>query len=579
MAERLGIAAERRLCLIVVQPTRVDVEELIEGVPLSVGRAAPATIVCQSPFLSRMHASFTLRRDGVELLDLGSRNGVVVGGKAVKRAILQDGSSVRLGHVRVSVQSLDAYERGQVVSAAAVFRAHLEDELRRAQFFHRTFSVLHVQAEGAEGNEGAIAVFVMSLLRSIDRVSVSGRGAVTALLSEQGAAEARLVAHAVAAANRPRLPKLRVGLASYPAYRTVDDLLDASRRSVTDNPTAAVAAADPLATTAREPPIVVGSETMRALHRSVERFARSGAPILILGETGSGKEVIARRVHEESGRKGPFVGLNCGAIAASLLESTLFGHEKGAFTGATAQHRGVFEAANGGTVFLDEIGELPLAAQVALLRVLEQKRVVRVGATVETAVDARVVAATHRDPAAMVRDSTFREDLYYRLNTLVVEVPPLRDRTEEIEPLARLFLRRLFDEGQTVAKEFDAAALHALEAYAWPGNVRELRNVVHRAAIVCTGAVIGLGDLPAQCSASGSSQARRAADPGAPPGPTLPRLKLRLTPEEETAILLDALERAGGRQALAAKELGMPLRTLKYRLAKFGIRKVGYAPR
>jgi len=243
--------------------------------------------------------------------------------------------------------------------------------------------------------------------------------------------------------------------------------------------------------------ITAESAPMRAMLESVDRIAATSADVLILGETGTGKELVARRIHDlNHARKGRFVPIDCGAIPEDLLESELFGHERGAFTGAHDRRMGLMEFADGGTFFLDEIGELPLRLQAKLLRALQERRMRRVGGTEEIAVDVRVVTATSRDLEAAVRDGLFREDFYYRINVVRVELPPLRDRPGDIALLFRHFVERI---GPAMAKDgvkVEDEALELLECYRWPGNVRELQNVVKRTLALASGETIGVDDLP-----------------------------------------------------------------------------------
>jgi transcriptional regulator with GAF, ATPase, and Fis domain len=335
---------------------------------------------------------------------------------------------------------------------------------------------------------------------------------------------------------------------------------------------------------------------MRELLETAGRVAASRVPVVLHGETGTGKEVLARLIHEGSPRRHKrMVRVNCGAIPATLVESTLFGHEKGAFTGAVAQQKGVFEEADGGTVFLDELGELPLGAQTALLRVLETGSLSRVGSTREIAVDVRLVAATHRDLEAMVAEGTFRADLYYRLSTVTLEIPPLRERVDEIEPLLRRFVRQASEAGGHPAPVIEDEAIALLLGYRWPGNVRELRNAIERAVVVARDGLVRAADLPARV------QAARAAEPpvvaarpspgagdtgpvafedppsmdvAAAPSAAAPELRSRLQQVEAQAIQA-AMEAAGWKRAEAARRLGMPLRTLARKIKVLGIKKPG----
>jgi DNA-binding NtrC family response regulator len=316
---------------------------------------------------------------------------------------------------------------------------------------------------------------------------------------------------------------------------------------------------------------VVVSKAMQRLYELVARVARTPLPVLVLGETGSGKELVARAVRDRSGRaQKPFKALNCATIPAALLESVLFGHERGAFTGADRQAAGLFEQAQGGTVFLDEVGELSAQAQAALLRVLETKRVVRVGSTREIEVDARVVAATHRDLETMVRQGRFREDLMYRLDAVTLRVPPLRERVDEIVPLARLFLARARQQWGSRACDLSDEALYALEDYSWPGNVRQLRNIIERAAAVCDDEIIDVEDLPGQLLATETAIADATE-----PAVRLGGGGFRSLPDRvrafEIELIRAALQQAHGNQAQAARILGLPRRTLANKVHAYGL--------
>ncbi len=297
------------------------------------------------------------------------------------------------------------------------------------------------------------------------------------------------------------------------------------------------------------------SASARRLDQQIERIAASRESVLVHGESGTGKELVARRLHAASSRHAaPFVVLHCGAIPAQLVESELFGHVKGAFTGADQKRLGLFEAAHGGTLFLDEVGELPLAVQPALLRAVQFGEVRPVGSDTLRHVDVRLIAATHRDLRAKVRDQSFREDLYYRLAVLELAVPPLRERTDDIVPLAEAFLVR---EAARAARklELDDTARAALFTHSWPGNVRELENAIVRLGVLADGPVIGAHDV-ANIALGGHSE---PATGGALPTLDLSRL-------EQIAIHA-ALQRCDGNKTKAAHVLGIALKTLYNRLA------------
>jgi two-component system response regulator AtoC len=309
---------------------------------------------------------------------------------------------------------------------------------------------------------------------------------------------------------------------------------------------------------------------MDAVHALVERVAKSVLSVLLLGETGAGKEVLAQRIHDRSPRASrPFLKLNCAALSESLLESELFGHERGAFTGAVQAKQGLLETADTGTVFLDEIGELPLALQAKLLRVLEDRQVLRVGAVKSKAIDVRFVAATNRDLQAEVAAGRFRRDLYFRLNGISLSIPPLRERTAEIEPLATRFaVAAAKANGRASAPTFTLRARLALETQPWPGNVRELKNVIERAVVLSEKDVLDEGDLGLDGTGAIGSTPPPAARDAADRAPGLLRDEVDAL---EQRRILDALATCDGNQTRAAKLLGISRGTLLSLLERFGV--------
>jgi len=319
------------------------------------------------------------------------------------------------------------------------------------------------------------------------------------------------------------------------------------------------------------PGVVVSDPAMQALYAQAARVARANINVLLLGETGVGKEVLARALHAHSQRaQGLFVGINCAALADSLLESELFGSEKGAFTGATTR-AGLFEAANCGTVFLDEIGELPLATQAKLLRVLEERVVTRLGSTRSRPIDVRIVAATNRDLESDCRQGRMRQDLYFRINGVSLVVPALRERPQEIDALATSFLAATCRDLERVPlPAISSAALDVLRRYAWPGNVRELRNVIERAAVMCSESAILPEHLPASLLAAIRAQVQQKPAVSSAVAGQPPNLQAEKKSFEQDKIL-EALKRCGGNQSEAARQLGMPRRTLVARLSELGL--------
>ncbi len=306
--------------------------------------------------------------------------------------------------------------------------------------------------------------------------------------------------------------------------------------------------------------IIGHSQGMRALYQVLEQAAPTPASILILGESGTGKELVAQTIHQLSPRvNAPFIGINCAAIPETLLESEIFGHEKGAYTGATDRRAGCFELADHGTLFLDEIAEMTPATQVKLLRVLQERRFRRLGGRVEQDVDVRVIAATNIDPAAAIRDGKLRDDLYYRLNVFTVSLPPLRDRKDDLPLLIQSFIDEFNARDHRTVRTVAHEAMRMLQTYDWPGNVRELRNVIERATILARGDAIEASHLPPL----GATRAAGAAAP-VPGGLTIaPGMTVD---EAEQKLILATLEAAGGNKTRAAETLGISLKTLHNKL-------------
>lgn len=316
------------------------------------------------------------------------------------------------------------------------------------------------------------------------------------------------------------------------------------------------------------------SPKIQQLRETIKKLARSQAPVYIAGESGTGKELVARLIHDQGPRAAnEFVPVNCGAIPQELIESELFGHVKGSFTGATADKPGLFKAADGGTLFLDEIAELPLQMQVKLLRAIQEKRIRPVGAPQEFAVDCRILSATHKNLAKMVEDGTFRQDLFYRINVIELKVPPLRERTDDVELLVRHFLGVLSERLGMPVPALQDGALDALKRHPFPGNVRELENVLERAITLCENETIAAGDLilPNADPLDTAAQADPAAS-GAPPPEDANELQSYLDNVERERIL-QALEQTRWNKTKAAKLLGISFRALRYRVEKLELEK------
>ncbi|MEL7497658.1 MAG: sigma-54 dependent transcriptional regulator [Planctomycetota bacterium] len=338
------------------------------------------------------------------------------------------------------------------------------------------------------------------------------------------------------------------------------------------------------------------SRQMVELVTMAKRFAQSSASVMICGASGTGKELFSRLIHQQSRRRhGPLVAVNCAAVSESLIESELFGHSKGSFTGAVADHIGYFEQAHQGTLFLDEVTEVPVSIQAKLLRVLEEGELLRVGSTQPRQIDVRIVATTNRDLPKAIEDGTFREDLYHRLNVLELIVPPLRDRVADIPVLAVNFLRQFRNESAAGVQQIDRSAMEALCRYPWPGNVRELRNVIHRACVVATEQTIGVSDLPEKLTGDSRANANaNDADVRAigrlEAAHCRPDIKLLDTDpscsnagvtqastlmapltlaEIEKQTIIATLQKYDGNKRIAAEELGVTSRTLSNKLKQY----------
>jgi DNA-binding NtrC family response regulator len=332
----------------------------------------------------------------------------------------------------------------------------------------------------------------------------------------------------------------------------------------------------------RGAPLIVGDDPkLKQVSLALHRAAATDTTVLLEGESGTGKELFARALHALSPRNdGPFVAINCAAIPETLLETELFGHEKGAFTGADRSKVGLLEAGNGGTIFLDEIGEMPLSLQPRLLRAIEARQVLPVGAVKPRPIDVRFIAATNRDLEAEVAKGTFRRDLFFRLNTLTLAIPPLRERTDEIGALVDTFLEDACREAGRPAPALTAEAMHYIRNYDWPGNIRELKNVIERALVLCDGDEIhsqllpldkmGGGAAMTRSEDSGAGEARQTPDQIAAMLAALPPLDDPVKAAERQAIV-DALAKHAGNQTRAAGALGMPRRTFITKLDAYGI--------
>lgn len=525
---------------------------LFEGI-LSIGRAPRSGIVLDEPKVSRLHAALGVG-DRLTVTDLDSANGTFYGGARLaphqpcalelERPFFIGDSTLlvrRTALARVCPQrvaSLDALaarlrDAGQTGAGLVITTVRCDRSSRRSGWEAILGGTLtspadwllwldreHLVLGTAGGGDGDAAAFAAIVCRQLTSWGLTAD------------VQARFVSHARFAAGENDLARV----------------LDPGTTMML-----------------QRGPVILQHPSMAAIKATVQRVAPATVNVLVLGETGVGKDVVASMVHELSLRATrPFVRLNCATIPEPLLESELFGHEPGAFTGATGAKQGLIEAAHGGTVFLDEIGDLPLALQAKLLRAIESREVLRLGGLRARAVDVRFVAATNRALENEVEGGRFRRDLFYRLNTVTITVPPLRDRRDEIVPLARLFLQQACGSFGLPARELSGAAIAAISAHAWPGNVRELRNAMERAALLSVGPSIDARDLGLSSSAA------------VPPSGTLANGPE--TTSDERARIEQALRASGGNQSRAAALLGLPRRTLVRRIARLGLPRPRIVP-
>ena len=541
---------------------------------VEIGRALDADLVVQDAAASRRHAKIMTNEGVARLVDLGSYNGTYVNGERIEGSRpIASGDVISIGEVTLILHGSRRPAAGHPVLDPMQLRQRLDEELERATRYQRPLSVVALGWRTAKRDE--IAHTVAEQVRLSDLVGWGGDAQLIVVLPEVGADVADTTARMLVEVASVKAQDAKAGIASCPGDGCDTDVLLASARAALTaaKPAQLLTAADTARTIQLgDRSVVVADPAMIRLFALIERLAQSDLPILILGETGSGKENAAYGVHVGSPRaKGPFVVINCAAIPETLVESELFGYDKGAFSGATAAKPGKLEAASGGTVFLDEIGELPLAVQAKLLRALENKKITRLGEVKEREVDVRFVAATNRNVEQEVKAGKFRQDLFFRLGAATVVLPPLRDRPREIPLLSRTFLEqacaRLGREPMTLSP----AAMQRLAGYNWPGNVRELRNVMEFVAAAVQGDAIEPWDLP------GSLGEVTADVESAPVDPTAER-RVSFKPiadevrELERKRMQEALEASGGVQRRAAELIGMPLRTFVMKLKQYGLR-------
>ncbi|MBW1810597.1 MAG: sigma 54-interacting transcriptional regulator [Deltaproteobacteria bacterium] len=576
-------AKNDQVSLLVFSLDGARVVPLSEGQILVIGRSASADVTVRDNSLSNQHASIELSNGEVWVEDLQSTNGTRVAGEKIDRAKAEAGTEIAFGAVTASIHLLTPAQGRQLgLESHDRFQAELEMEVGRARLFGRAVALLMIRAE--KGKRHSLADWLPGLkqrLRPFDRMALYSQNTVEILLPEASIDQAS----ELCSKNRKDGHALVCGLGSFPKHASsAGELLEVTRTALEQTSAGeALYCAQLLVSSDREPEFasrglepVIRSAAIKAVYKTAKKVASSAIPVLIQGETGTGKEIVARVIHTQGKRqKKPFICINCGSIPVQLVESTLFGHEKGAFTGADHRSPGVFESANGGTVLLDEVGELPPPAQASLLRVLETKRFTRVGSSKEIEVDVRILAATHRDLEAMCRSGEFREDLFYRLNGMTIDVPPLRERTDEIEALSEHFIQQANKANDCSVRGIDDEARQLLLRYHWPGNVRELRNAIERAVVISNGRVISVDDLPEPVRGLAKTEHYQDPESGADDQDFEVNLRAE-TQRLETRLVLKALKKTGGDRAKAAKILGLPVRSLSHKMQVLGIKRPAY---
>jgi two-component system, NtrC family, response regulator AtoC len=551
-------------CLLVLGPDHTETRQLPPRGTLSIGRGEDADIRIVDALASRTHATLHID-DALAIEDLDSANGTRLRDQRVPAKVrlpVAPGDSIMIGATLLVVQRGAPPFRPRRLWPHGYFETRLIEACAQAEKARGTFAVIRLHLGDSERRESGEKLLV-DALRPGDLLASYGPNEYEILLVDSDRESAEALSSQMVDDLRKQGFAARAGLAFFPVDGTSPQALvsRACHLVLQSSP----AKPPEVAATAEGSAIVLENPAMRDLYALAERAARGTINVLIAGETGVGKEILAETVHRFSPRKaGPFVCLNCAALSDNLLESELFGYEKGAFTGAVQPKAGLLEAASSGTLFLDEIGEMSLVLQAKVLRAIETKQVLRVGATKPRAVDVRFVAATNRDLEEEIAGRRFREDLYFRLNGITLTIPPLRERTDEIPALAQLFLdagaRQLGETAPAIAPE----AMAELCAYTWPGNIRELRNTLERALLLASGGTVTPEHLPLE-------KMRRLTRAASAPAAVQTKGPSQNMREIEKQAIIDALVRCGGNQTRAAELLGMPRRTFCKRLAEYDI--------
>jgi two-component system, NtrC family, response regulator AtoC len=564
--------ADEPMYLTVMGPSVFETYPLPASGKVDIGREDDADVRIVDELASRTHARLHIEPSGkLSVEDLESSNGTFVRGERIdagKRVALQLGEALTIGFTHLMVQRRRPRPSVRRLRSHAAFEERLEEACERAGERPGAGPALIRVRFQDEAPSGRGADLIQAGLRSGDLLAQYAAGDYEVLVLDTEPARVQEIADDIARRARGAQLAAQTVIVAYPTHgRTAEALIGQ----------ASALLLDPEGETDTAP--VLKSDAMRALYRLAERASAGHTAaglitVLVLGETGTGKEVLANWIHSRSPRAaGPFVCINCAALTETLLESELFGHEKGAFTGAAAAKPGLLESASGGTVFLDEIGEMNAALQTKLLRALESREIMRVGGRVTRPIDVRFIAATNRDLEAAIAGSSFRQDLYFRLNGISLTIPPLRERTTDVAPLARRFIAQASRAAKCRPPRLSPEAVELLEGYSWPGNIRELRNVMERALVLCDGGEITVEHLPVEkLRLQRISLAAPNGVPAAPPAVTAGDSGDGDADRERRRIL-DAMAELGGNQTRVAAKLGMARGTLIARLERYGIKR------
>jgi two-component system, NtrC family, response regulator AtoC len=534
-----------------------------------VGRSPSATLRSEDPSVSRLHAKMRVANGQAYLSDLGSHNGTRVNGERFEgERLLQPSDIVSVGNLTLVYQERAAPKGQPAHLDVSQWRQRLAGELERSRRYGRSFVIAAVELGPVLGNPAEV---VAAQLRSLDSFCLEG-GNLLVLLSELSFEDASVPLERLLRGLSLLAPGARAGFASSPADGVdADALVSRARtaaRALSGGELSHATGGAVLRVGDRE--IIAAAPAMVQLYTVIRRLARSDIPVLIHGETGVGKENAAYALHHWSPRREQkMLTVNCAALPEQLIESELFGYERGAFSGADRARAGLFEAANGGTLFLDEIGELSAQAQAKLLRAVESKRISRLGSSEEREIDVRLVAATNRSLESEIKTGRFRQDLFFRLSAATVTIPPLRQRPQDLLLLARRFLEQACAALARPVPAIAPGTLRLLAEHAWPGNVRELKNAMDYLAATVTEPVLEPGTLPRSILPAAPAPDTAAADAGVEM-PPLGDLYEEIRQLERRRIA-EALEAAAGVQVKAAELIGMPLRTFAGKVRLYGL--------